>query len=59
MFEGQKEEMEAAVKSSDVKLSELKIDVGKTNTIIEAGKTRIIQRQLLTLRSITAKINRM
>lgn len=51
--------MEGAAKSSDVKLSELKIDIGKANTVIEAGKTRIIQRQLLTLRSITAKINRM
>lgn len=51
--------MEATEKALDIKLTQLKMTIGKTNAVIEAGKAESIERQLSTLRSITAEINRM
>jgi len=51
--------MEATEKALDIKLTQLKMTIGKTNAVIEAGKGESIERQLSTLRSITAEINRM
>ena len=33
--------------------------IGKTNTVLEAGKSEAIERHLSTLRSLTTEINRM
>lgn len=51
--------MEATEKTLDIKLTQLKMTIGKTNTVVEAGKAESIERQLSTLRSITAEISRM
>jgi len=51
--------MEATEKALDIKLTQLKMTIPKTNAVIEAGKAESIERQLSTLRSITAEINRM
>ena len=51
--------MEATEASLDIKFTQLKMAIGKTNTIIEAGKTEAIERHLSTLRSLTTEINRM
>ena len=51
--------MEATEANLDIKFTQLKMAIGKTNTIIEAGKTEAIERHLSTLRSLTTEINRM
>ena len=43
----------------DIKVTQLKMTVARTDNVIEAGKSEAIERQCLTLKSITAEINRM
>ena len=51
--------MEATEAKLDIKVTQLKMSIGKTNTILEAGKSEAIERHLSTLRSLTAEINQM
>ena len=51
--------MEATEASLDIKFTQLKMTIGKTNTVLEAGKSEAIERHLSTLRSLTTEINRM
>ena len=51
--------MEATQANLDIKVTQLKMSIGKTNTIVEAGKAEAIERHLSTLRSLTTEINRM
>ena len=51
--------MEATEAKLDIKVTQLKMSIGKTSTILEAGKSEAIERHLSTLRSLTAEINRM
>ena len=46
-------------KKLDIKVTQLKMSIGKTNTILETGKSEAIERHLSTLRSLTAEINQM
>ena len=43
----------------DIKVTQLKMTVAKTDNVIEGGKSEAIERQCSTLKSITAEINRM
>lgn len=51
--------MEATEANLEIKVTQLKMSIGKTNTIVEAGKPEAIERHLSTLRSLTTEINRM
>ena len=51
--------MEATQANLDIKVTQLKMSIGKTNTIVEAGRAEAIDRHLSTLRSLTTEINRM
>ena len=51
--------MEATEASLDIKFTQLKMTIGKTNTVLVAGKSEAIERHLSTLRSLTTEINRM
>ena len=43
----------------NIKVMQLKMTVAKTNAVLEAGKPEPIERQLATLKAITAEIDRM
>ena len=51
--------MEATEASLDIKFTQLKMTIGKTSTVLKAGKSEAIERHLATLRSLTTEINRM
>lgn len=51
--------MEATEAKLDIKVTQLKMSIEKTNTILEARKPEAIERHLSTLRSLTTEINRM
>ena len=51
--------MEATEANLDIKFTQLKRTIEKTNTVLEAGKPEAIERHLSTLRSLTTEINRM
>ena len=51
--------MEATEASLGIKFTQLKMAIGKTSTVLEAGKSEAIERHLATLRSRTTEINRM
>jgi len=51
--------MEATVENLDTKVTQLDMKVARTNAVLEAGKPEAIERQLATLKSITAEIDRM
>ena len=51
--------MEATQTNLDIKVTQLKMSIGKTNTIVEAGRAEAIDRHLSTLRSLTTEINLM
>ena len=51
--------MEATEANLDIKVTQLKMSIGKTNTIVETGKSEAIERHLSTLRSLSKELNRM
>ena len=51
--------MEATEESLDIKFTQLKMTIGKTNTVLEAENPEAIERHLSSLRSLTTEINRM
>ena len=51
--------MEATVETLNIKVMQLNMTVAKTNAVLEAGKPEPIERQLATLKAITAEIDRM
>ena len=51
--------MEATVETLNIKVMQLNMTVAKTNAVLEAGKPELIERQLATLKAITAEIDRM
>ena len=51
--------MEATEANLEIKVTQLEMSIGKTNTIVEAGKPEAIERHISTLRSLTTGINRM
>ena len=51
--------MEVTEENLGIKLTQLKMALGKTNAVLEAGKTETTERQLTNLKSITAEIDRM
>ena len=59
IFCSTKEEMEATEETLNIKFTQLKMTLGKTHIVIEAGKAESIKKQLSTLRSVTAEINDM
>ena len=52
-------EMEATEANLDIKVTQLKMSIGKTNTIIETGKSEAIERHLSTLWSLSKELNQM
>ena len=51
--------MEATVETLNIKVMQVNMTVAKTNAVLEAGKPEAIERQLASLRAITAEIDRM
>ena len=51
--------MEATEANLDIKVTQLKMSIGKTNTIVETGKSEAIERHLSTLWSLSKELNRM
>ena len=49
--------MEATEAKLDIKVTQLKMSIEKTNTILEARKPEVIERHLSTLQSLTTEIN--
>ena len=45
--------MEATQANLDIKVTQLKMSIGKTNTIVEAGRAEAIDRHLSTLSYLT------
>ena len=43
----------------NIKVTQLDMTVAKTNAVLEAGNPEAIERQLATLKAITAEIDRM
>ena len=43
----------------NIRVMQLNMTVAKTNAVLEAGKPELIERQLATLKAITAEIDRM
>ena len=50
--------MEATEANLDIKVTQLKMSIGKTNTIVETGKSEAIERHLSTLWSLSKELNR-
>ena len=50
--------MDATLETLNIKVMQLDITVAKTNAVLEAGKPEAIERQLATLKAITAEIDR-
>ena len=51
--------MEATEANLDIKVTQLKMSIGKTNTIVVTGKSEAIERHLSTLQSLSKELNRM
>ena len=51
--------MEATEANLDIKVTQLKMSIGKTNTIVETGKSEAIERHLSTLQSLSKELNQM
>ena len=51
--------MEATEANLDIKVTQLKMSIGKTNTIVETGKSEAIKRHLSTLWSLSKELNQM
>ena len=51
--------MEATEANLDIKVTQLKMSIGKTNTIVETGKSEAIERHLSTLWSLSKELNQM
>ena len=51
--------MEATEANLDIKVTQLKMSIGKTNTIIVTGKSEAMERHLSTPQSLSKELNRM